>query len=34
MSSLVDSSGNILIEGIMDDVTPTTEEEEHLYEKN
>ena len=33
MSSLVDSSGKILIEGIMDDVAPTSKEEEELYEK-
>lgn len=33
MSSLVDSSGKILIEGIMDDVAPISKEEEQLYEK-
>ena len=32
MSSLVDSDGNILISGLMDDVKPLTEEEEKLYD--
>ena len=32
MSSLVDSSGNILVEGVMDDVEPVTSDEEALYE--
>ena len=32
MSSLIDSSGNILVPGIMDDVAPVTKEEERLCE--
>lgn len=32
MSTLVDSSGKILIKGVMDDVKPVTAEEEALYE--
>jgi len=32
MSSLIDSSGKILVPGIMDDVAPVTPEEETLYE--
>ena len=32
MSSLVDSSGKILVKGVMDDVKPVTPEEEALYE--
>ena len=32
MGTLVDSSGNILIEGVMDSVKPLTKEEEALYE--
>ena len=32
MSSLIDSSGTILVPGIMDDVAPVTEEEEKLYD--
>lgn len=32
MSSLVDSSGNILVPGILDDVAPVTAEEEALYD--
>jgi nonspecific dipeptidase len=31
MASLVDSSGNILVEGVMDDVRKVTPEEEELY---
>lgn len=31
MASLIDSQGNILIPGIMDDVKPVTKEEEELY---
>lgn len=32
MSSLIDSQGNILVEGIMDDVAPITPEEDKLYD--
>lgn len=32
MASLIDSSGNILVKGIMDDVKPVTPEEEALYD--
>jgi nonspecific dipeptidase len=32
MGSLVDSSGTILVDGVMDSVKPLTEEEEKLYE--
>jgi nonspecific dipeptidase len=32
MSSLVDSSGKILVPGILDDVAPVTAEEEALYD--
>ena len=32
MSSLIDSTGKILVPGIMDDVAPVTSEEEALYE--
>jgi len=32
MATLVDSQGNILVDGIMDDVKPVTREEEALYE--
>jgi len=32
MSTLIDSQGNILVEGIMDDVAPVTEEELKSYE--
>ena len=32
MASLVDSSGRILVPGIMDDVAPVTPEEEALYD--
>jgi acetylornithine deacetylase/succinyl-diaminopimelate desuccinylase-like protein len=32
LSSLVDSHGRILVEGIMDDVKPVTAEEEALYD--
>jgi cytosolic nonspecific dipeptidase len=32
MASLIDSKGNILIDGIMDDVAPMTQDEEALYE--
>ena len=32
MSTLVDSSGKILVDGIMDDVKPVTKEEEALYD--
>ena len=32
MSTLVDSSGKILVEGVMDDVAPVTAEEEALYD--
>jgi len=32
MGTLVDSSGNILVDGIMDDVAPVTAKEEALYE--
>jgi nonspecific dipeptidase len=32
MATLVDSSGKILVEGVMDDVKPVTPEEEALYE--
>ena len=32
MSSLVDTDGNVLISGLMDDVKPLTEEEEKLYD--
>ena len=32
MGSLVDSSGKILVDGVMDDVRPVTKEEEALYD--
>lgn len=32
MASLVDSNGNILVDGVLDDVKPVTPEEEALYE--
>lgn len=32
MSTLVDSSGKILVKGVMDDVKPVTPEEEALYD--
>jgi acetylornithine deacetylase/succinyl-diaminopimelate desuccinylase-like protein len=32
LASLIDSKGNILIDGIMDDVAPITDDEERMYE--
>ena len=32
LSTLVDSHGNILVKGVMDDVKPLTKKEEALYE--
>ena len=33
MASLVDSQGKILVDGVMKDVDPVTEEEKKIYEK-